>query len=94
MTHAPHRLFCCYLDTAAQAEIASWQPLDASASDAEHQRRHDRVRELTCQDVGDIFELIDGPSPDDYTHSCRTHLGVMVSDENTTAVNLRQAAQS
>jgi hypothetical protein len=85
-------LYCCYLDEAAKAESASWQPSDVSMSDpAEHQRRHERIRELTCQDTGDIFMLVDGPTPDDFTHACRTHLGVLIDRDKVTEVYLARA---
>lgn len=87
------RMFCCYIDEAGQAELATWGPDVSSTDPAEHLRRHQRVRELGCQEDGEIFELFEGPSYEDYTHACRAHAGAMLNETETTQVYLVQRAE-
>jgi hypothetical protein len=46
-----------------------------------------------CGADGEIFELIEGRGPDEYTHSCRAHVGEALDATKTTTVLLIQAAQ-
>ncbi len=50
------------------------------------------MEELTCcyencmEDA--VYEVIYGYSPDDYTHSCIKHLGLMIPEKESTVVPL------
>lgn len=80
------RLYCCYIDDAGQAKLRDL-PEQTSENSAE---LHVSWRSLACQEDGEIFVLQEGPAPDDYTHVCRAHIGLMIDETKTTTVWLVQ----
>lgn len=70
----PKRLKCCYIDDAGQRVLAVLSP-QTPVNSAEH---HAIVGAIACQEDGEIFEIRYSGHPEDYTHTCRSHLGVMI----------------
>lgn len=80
------RLHCCYIeDQSALAALPEQTPENSA-------ELHAAVRVLGCQEDGKIFEIWDGQSPDDFTHACRTHVGVMLDETKTSTIQLAQSA--
>jgi len=62
--------WCCFIEDQVTAAMAL---------------SHAEIRALSCPNPAEWL-LIDGPLPDDYTHACTQHVGLLLSDAEVTKV--------
>lgn len=75
--------YCCWLphDSDIEALLAPLRDENGNPTIDSHAA----VRAAGCQNEAE-FMLIYGNAPDDYTHSCRGHIGDLIGDEEETIV--------